>query len=109
MVDQTGLMNHLWAKVHDLGLTADDTVAFTAPLVFDISVWQMLAPLLVGGKVVVFPDEVMLFPRRIFRTLERREVTVAEVVPSLATALVQGRPDRGPNPAARVAPAHLHR
>ncbi|MGQ4716816.1 2,3-diaminopropionate biosynthesis protein SbnB [Streptomyces anulatus] len=104
VVDQTGLMNHLWAKVHDLGLTADDTVAFTAPLVFDISVWQMLAPLLVGGKVVVFPDEVMLFPRRIFRTLERREVTVAEVVPSLATALVQeaGRiADRTPLPALR--------
>lgn len=89
VVDRTGLMNHLLAKVHDLGLTADDTVAFTAPLVFDISVWQMLAPLLVGGKVVVFSDDAMLFPRRMFRTLERQEVTVAEVVPSLITALVQ--------------------
>ncbi|CAM5243220.1 2,3-diaminopropionate biosynthesis protein SbnB [Streptomyces cyaneofuscatus] len=89
VVDQTGMMNHLWAKVHDLGLTADDSVAFTAPLVFDISVWQMLAPLLVGGRVVVFPAEVMLFPRRIFRALERTEVTVAEVVPSLATVLAQ--------------------
>ncbi|MEW2312338.1 amino acid adenylation domain-containing protein [Streptomyces sp. NPDC006864] len=89
VVDQTGMMNHLWAKVHDLGLTADDSVAFTAPLVFDISVWQMLAPLLVGGRVVVFPAEVMLFSRRIFRALERTEVTVAEVVPSLATVLAQ--------------------
>lgn len=89
VVDQTGLMNHLWAKVHDLGLTADDAVAFTAPLVFDISVWQMLAPLLVGGRVVVFPDDVMLFRRRLLRTLERQEVTVAEMVPTLVTALVQ--------------------
>ncbi|WP_405186876.1 2,3-diaminopropionate biosynthesis protein SbnB [Streptomyces anulatus] len=89
VVDQAGLMNHLWAKVHDLGLTADDAVAFTAPLVFDISVWQMLAPLLVGGSVVVFPHDVMLFPRRILRTLERQEVTVAEMVPTLVTALVQ--------------------
>ncbi|MEV6472055.1 MULTISPECIES: 2,3-diaminopropionate biosynthesis protein SbnB [unclassified Streptomyces] len=89
VVDQTGLMNHLWAKVNDLGLTADDSVAFTAPLAFDISVWQMLAPLLVGGRVVVLPDDAMLFPRRIVRTLESREVTVAEVVPTLITALVQ--------------------
>lgn len=89
VVDQTGLMNHLRAKVHDLGLTAEDAMAFTAPLVFDISVWQMLAPLLVGGRVVVFPDDAMLFPRRIFRTLERQEVTVAEVVPTLIAALVQ--------------------
>lgn len=104
VVDRTGMMNHLWAKVHDLGLTVDDAVAFTAPLVFDISVWQMLAPLLVGGRVVVFPDEVMLFPRRIFNTLERTETTVAEVVPSLATVLAQeaGRnTDRTPLPALR--------
>ncbi|WP_306802725.1 2,3-diaminopropionate biosynthesis protein SbnB [Streptomyces sp. DH8] len=104
VVDRTGMMNHLWAKVHDLGLTADDAVAFTAPLVFDISVWQMLAPLLVGGRVVVFPDEVMLFPRRIFNALERTETTVAEVVPSLATVLAQeaGRnTDRTPLPALR--------
>lgn len=104
VIDRTGMMNHLWAKVHDLGLTADDAVAFTAPLVFDISVWQMLAPLLVGGRVVVFPDEVMLFPRRTFNALERTEATVAEVVPSLATVLAQeaGRnTDRTPLPALR--------
>ena len=51
MVEHRGMLNHLHAKVRDLGLTADDTLAQTAPLGFDISVWQFLAPLLAGGRV----------------------------------------------------------
>ncbi|MER6328128.1 amino acid adenylation domain-containing protein [Streptomyces sp. NPDC001034] len=82
-VEHRGMMNHLWAKVEDLGLTEADRLAFTAPLVFDISVWQMLAPLLVGGTVVVVREPELAFPRRLTNVLERSGVTVVELVPTV--------------------------
>jgi non-ribosomal peptide synthetase component F len=64
IVEQRGMMNHLSAKVADLDLGPGDTVAFSAPLVFDISIWQMLVAILVGGTVALVRDEELHFPRR---------------------------------------------
>ncbi|MFD3515427.1 amino acid adenylation domain-containing protein [Streptomyces sp. NPDC058657] len=82
-VEHRGMMNHLWAKVDDLALTSSDRLAFTAPLVFDISIWQMLAPLLVGGSVVVVRQQELSFPRRLTNFLERSGTTVVELVPTV--------------------------
>ncbi|MFE5915760.1 amino acid adenylation domain-containing protein [Streptomyces sp. NPDC056468] len=97
-VEHQGMLNHLWAKVVDLSLRADDTVAFTAPLVFDISIWQMLCPLLVGGHVVVVDDTVMRFPRRLVKTLDAHQVTVVELVPTVVGWLVDETRRREPAP-----------
>ena len=49
MCEHAGLINHLYAKVDDLDLGPDDVVTQTASQCFDISLWQLVAPLLVGG------------------------------------------------------------
>jgi len=87
-VEHRGMVNHLWAKIAELGLGAGDAVAFTAPLVFDISIWQMLAPLLAGGTVVVVRQAELEFPRKLVGCLERNGVTVVELVPTLVSWLV---------------------
>jgi amino acid adenylation domain-containing protein len=88
MVPHRGLLNHLLAKVRDLGLGPGDRVAQTAGAGFDISIWQMLAPLLAGGTVEVIPDEIVADPPRLLEAVERTGVTVLEAVPSLLAALV---------------------
>src|SRR5262249_32812983 len=50
MCEHAGMLNHLCAKIHDLGIGEQDVVAQTAPQCFDISLWQLLSPLLVGGQ-----------------------------------------------------------
>ncbi|MEV0963191.1 amino acid adenylation domain-containing protein [Streptomyces sp. NPDC049910] len=97
-VEHRGMLNHLWAKVVDLSLGADDVVAFTAPLVFDISIWQMLCPLLVGGHVVVVDETVMRYPRRLVKTLDAHRVTVVELVPTVVGWLVDETRRRDPAP-----------
>lgn len=87
-IEHRGLLNHLWSKVADLSLDSRDAVAFTAPLVFDISIWQMLCPFLVGGRVVVVNDAVTRMPRWLLGTLEDTGVTVAELVPTVIGWLV---------------------
>ncbi|NYG35447.1 amino acid adenylation domain-containing protein [Sphaerotilus montanus] len=83
MVEHRGMVNNLRAKLRDHGLGAGDTLAQTAPPGFDISVWQFLAALLVGGTVRIFGDEIAKDPAALLRHVEAERVTVLEVVPSL--------------------------
>jgi amino acid adenylation domain-containing protein/non-ribosomal peptide synthase protein (TIGR01720 family) len=89
MVEHRGMLNHLWAKVRDLALDDADVVAQTASQGFDISVWQLLAAPLVGGRVEVFSDEEVREPRELLAAVESRGVTVLEVVPSLLGFLLE--------------------
>ncbi|HEV2146751.1 MAG TPA: amino acid adenylation domain-containing protein [Longimicrobiaceae bacterium] len=83
MVEQKGMVNHLFAKVRDLDLTDADTVAQNASQCFDISVWQFLAALVLGGKVRIYPDEVAYDPPRLLAGVEADGITIFETVPSM--------------------------
>ncbi|MDQ3403217.1 MAG: amino acid adenylation domain-containing protein, partial [Actinomycetota bacterium] len=83
MVHRGGMVNHLLAKADDLVLSDVDSVVQNAPLTFDISVWQMLAALVVGGTTRVVGDDTALDPAALFAMTARERITVLEVVPSL--------------------------
>jgi surfactin family lipopeptide synthetase A len=89
MLEQRGMVNHLYAKVTDLNLSADDVVAQTASQTFDISIWQFLVALLVGGKVEIIPTELATDPTQLLEYVDRQEISVLEIVPSLLRALLQ--------------------
>ncbi|MFI9382020.1 amino acid adenylation domain-containing protein [Kutzneria sp. NPDC052558] len=86
MVHRRGMVNHLLAKAEDLGVSAADVVVQNAPLTFDISVWQMLLPLIVGGTVRVVGRSTAADPDALFSV----PCTVLEVVPSLLRAALDG-------------------
>ena len=86
MVHRQGMLNHLLAKIETLGLSAADCVLQNAPVTFDISVWQMLAALLVGGRVRVVDRDVAADPQALFSVVSSERVTVLEVVPSVLRA-----------------------
>ncbi|TDC55925.1 amino acid adenylation domain-containing protein [Actinomadura sp. KC345] len=88
VVEHQGMVNHLWAKIIDMGLTGADVVAFTAPLGFDISIWQMLCPLLLGGRVEVVGDEVAHDPVAFAQAVDERGITVVELVPTMVRHLL---------------------
>ncbi|XRQ13789.1 amino acid adenylation domain-containing protein [Actinomadura welshii] len=88
VVEHQGMVNHLWAKIIDLGQTGADVVAFTAPLGFDISIWQMLCPLLVGGLVDVVGDEVAHDPAAFAEAVDERGITIVELVPTMVRHLL---------------------
>ncbi len=95
MVEHRGMLNHLLAKVVDLELSGRDVVAQTAAQSFDISVWQFLAVLLVGGAVRVFPEETANDPALFLDRLGADGVTVFETVPALLRLIVQEAQHRG--------------
>ncbi|GHO97352.1 hypothetical protein KSF_074000 [Reticulibacter mediterranei] len=88
MIEQRGMLNHLYAKIEALTLTKKDIIAQTASQCFDISVWQFLAALLVGGQVRIYPDEVAHNPVQLLMQVEQHYVSILETVPSLLRAML---------------------
>ncbi|MFF4085241.1 amino acid adenylation domain-containing protein, partial [Streptomyces sp. NPDC001777] len=101
MVHRAGMANHLLAKIEDLGLTHEDSLVQNAPLTFDVSIWQMLAPLLVGGRVRAVGTGTAADPAALLGTVDREDVSVLEVVPSLLRATLDQWDDGLPVPGLR--------
>ncbi|HEX5120390.1 MAG TPA: amino acid adenylation domain-containing protein [Pseudonocardiaceae bacterium] len=88
MCEHAGLLNHLHAKIDDLEIGEGTVVAQTAPQCFDISLWQLVAPLLVGGRTLIVPQDVVLDVERFVGTLVAGHVSVLQVVPSYLEAVL---------------------
>jgi amino acid adenylation domain-containing protein len=88
MVEHKGMLNHLFAKITDLELTGHDLVAQNASQTFDISVWQFLAALLVGGQVAILPDEVAYDPQALLQQVASQRISILETVPSVLRLLL---------------------
>lgn len=88
LCEQEGMLNHMLAKLDDLDVTAGTVVAQTAPQCFDISLWQLLAPLLVGGTVVIVAQQAVLDIEQFVTELARHRVEVAQLVPSYVEILL---------------------
>lgn len=86
--EHAGFLNHLLAKVEVFELRPGAVVAQTASQCFDISLWQALAPLVVGGTTVVVDPETMLDVPELLRLLAAEEVDVLQLVPNYLSLLV---------------------
>ena len=88
MVLQGGMLNHLAAKIADLQLCEQDRIAQTASQCFDISLWQLLAALLVGGCTIIYSNEVVAQPTRLIQCMQLDQISICEVVPSFLRVLL---------------------
>jgi amino acid adenylation domain-containing protein/non-ribosomal peptide synthase protein (TIGR01720 family) len=90
MLEHRGLFNHIYAKIHhDFYLTATDIIAQTAPITFDISVWQFITALLTGGHICIFNQEVITQPVQLLKEVVRQGITILEIVPSVLRAMLE--------------------
>jgi amino acid adenylation domain-containing protein len=82
MCEHAGMLNHVLAKIDDLGIAEGRVVAQVAPQCFDISLWQLVSALVVGGRTVLVPQDVVLDAERFVDRLVDEHVAVVQVVPS---------------------------
>ncbi|MBI3688107.1 MAG: amino acid adenylation domain-containing protein [Actinobacteria bacterium] len=88
MCEHAGMLNHLYAKVDDLALGAGDVVTQTASQCFDISLWQLAAPLLVGGATEIIDTDDQLDVGRFVARLAAGGIQVIQIVPSYLDVLL---------------------
>jgi len=67
----------------------EDRVATTAPLQFDVSLFDISITLGCGATVVPVPRELLSFPRRLLGFLRETQVTTVHAVPSLWRPLLR--------------------
>ncbi|MFJ4439694.1 amino acid adenylation domain-containing protein [Streptomyces sp. NPDC088923] len=90
MVQHRGLVNNLLGEAEAMGISDHtDTVVSSAPLTFDISVWQMLTALIFGGRVHTVETATARDPRALFAAATAAGATVLQVVPSLLRAALE--------------------
>ncbi|MFI6492895.1 amino acid adenylation domain-containing protein [Streptomyces sp. NPDC050564] len=88
MCEHAGMLNHLYAKIDDLEICEGQVVAQTAPQCFDISLWQLVSALLVGGRTLLVEQEVILDIQRFVDKIADGRVAVLQVVPSYLDVVV---------------------
>ncbi|MBD2515131.1 amino acid adenylation domain-containing protein [Nostoc sp. FACHB-973] len=89
IVRHDGAINHIYAQFDELQLTEEFCFLQSAPSSTDISVWQFLAPLLIGGKTVIVDVETVAIPDKLLKVLQSEKITVVELVPALFGGLLE--------------------
>ena len=89
LVHHAGFMNHLAIKISDLGISQKDILIQNASQTFDVSIWQFLAALLVGGKVAIIPEHSVQQPKETLKFLVKSKATIYEAIPSLLKYLLE--------------------
>jgi amino acid adenylation domain-containing protein len=89
MVSHAAICNHMHWMRSEFGFAADDRILLKTGISADASVWELLAPLLCGGQLVLADEGIPRDPALLVRQVERDRITVMQAVPSLLRALVE--------------------
>src|SRR5262249_29643190 len=82
MIEHEGMTNHIFAHIRDQEIVAEDVIAQIAVQTFDISVWQLLCLLMVGGRTAIITGEAAWEPAQLLDRMDREQVTIMQTVPS---------------------------
>jgi amino acid adenylation domain-containing protein len=87
-ISNIALSNHMQWMLTTFPLGIDDCVLQRTPCSFDAAMWEFLAPLMCGGRLVVLPASARKDPSEIVSTIISAGVTVLQVVPTLLRLLL---------------------
>ncbi|WP_442591972.1 amino acid adenylation domain-containing protein [Pedobacter sp. AW31-3R] len=88
MIEHRGMLNHMYAMVSEMGLDQDSRIAQNASITFDISVWQLLNALILGGTTVVYRHETVLDVPLFISRVVADGIRILQVVPSYLKAMM---------------------
>lgn len=86
--EHAGMLNHLYAKIEDLRLTDHEVCTQLASQCFDISLWQLAAPLLAGGATMIIDTDEQLDAQRFIDRIAGGGIHVIQVVPGYLDVLI---------------------
>ncbi len=98
IVEHLGMLNHLDAKKNDFKLNKQSKIVQNASQCFDVSIWQYVNALLVGGQTFVYSNEVVMEPEILLTKLKEDQITIFEVVPSYMQILLDSEERRTDRP-----------
>jgi amino acid adenylation domain-containing protein len=88
IIRHDGAINHIYAQVDALKLNQGLRFLQSAPASSDISVWQFLAPLLIGGCTFIVDTETVCDAEKLFQVIQTERLTLVELVPVVLKGLI---------------------
>ncbi|MFT4201605.1 amino acid adenylation domain-containing protein [Gordonia sp. (in: high G+C Gram-positive bacteria)] len=82
-VSHLAVRNRLAWMAQDYGLGADETFVLKTPYTFDVSVWELFLPLIVGAPLVLARPDGHRDPQYLAGLIAERDVSVIHFVPSM--------------------------
>ncbi|WP_406095419.1 amino acid adenylation domain-containing protein [Streptomyces sp. NBC_01013] len=89
VITHAGIANRVGWTVRKHGLGPDDRILQKTSIGFDAAGWEIFAPLVGGGSVVLAPTGAERDPAALLRAVADYRVTVLQVVPSVLRILVE--------------------
>ena len=89
IIRHDGAVNHIFAEFDLLRFHVSTAFLQSAPSSSDISVWQYLAPLLIGGRTVIADFDTVCDPAALLRMIREKRITMIELVPVVMSALLE--------------------
>ncbi|WP_443094357.1 non-ribosomal peptide synthetase [Phytohabitans rumicis] len=89
VVTHAGIANRVLWAVREHGFGPADRMLHKTRSSFDAHVWELLAPLVSGGAVVMAPPGAEEDPEAMLRAVAEHRVSVLQVVPSVLTLLAE--------------------
>lgn len=84
----SGLTNRLFWMRDDLNITSESVLFHKTPYVFDVSVWELTMPFIVGCPLVIARPEGHLDPEYLQDTIARESITFMHFVPSMLNVFI---------------------
>ena len=91
MMTYRGICNHLLWMQQTFELTAADRVLQKTPLCFDVSVWELIWPLLYGAKLCLARPSSHQDCLYLIRLIVEQEITVLHFVPSMLAIFLESQ------------------
>lgn len=88
-VPHCGIVNRLVWMQDRYRLTPEDVVLQKTPITFDVSVWELFWPLMVGAALVMEAPGAHRDPEAMAATIRRHGVTVVHFVPSMLAFFIE--------------------
>ena len=87
VISHRAVANRLLAAVDLHAFTTDDVILHKTPFTFDVSVWELFAPAMIGARQAIAPAEAHRDPAALAATITEVGASVVHFVPSMLTAL----------------------
>lgn len=94
MLENIGIANHLFSKVDLLKMDEGSVICHNSEMHFVGSLWQLLCPLIVGGKLCLCGSEDLKNLEVVVSKAEAHGATVLEVIPSQLKEFLRASPKK---------------
>jgi amino acid adenylation domain-containing protein len=88
LIEHRGACNHLHGFARAHAVARDDRVLQSAPIGFDLSLWQLLLPLLSGARIVLPEPAAHRSGDELVALIRHARVTILRMVPTMLSVLV---------------------